>query len=159
MKESKRSISSFRVCLMKNSNEQFLTLFVQAKASICMTRNVFKPQVMSSTDPSSFVKVLSHKSRRYWETGCDFPGSPSGASRSTFSAISHLMAHTFISLAVQWRTVRPLSSRWLGSAPDCSSKWISELGALLRTANIRGVLTEYTAGYRSTSAPAWNRDN
>ena len=105
---------------------------------------------MSSLDPYPLVNSLSQRPRMHCNTGSD----STNVSMSTFSAMSHLVAHTFGSPIAQCRTVRPRSSQRWGSAPDCSSNWINQFGALLSRANIRGVIP--VDGHLLISAPAWS---
>ena len=133
---------------------KFIEIFAPAKASVCMARKYSKQRLNST---SSLVKVLWQSSNRQWNAALGTRRTPpdNWASRSTFSAISHLMAHTFCSLTAQWRTVRlATSARW-GSAPDCSSDWINAFGDLESKASINGVIL-LSKGDRSTSAPTWN---
>ena len=133
---------------------KFIEIFAPAKASVCKASKYSKQRLNST---SSLVKALWQSSNRLWNAALGTLWIPLGVctSRYTFSAISHLMAQTFRSLAAQWRTVRPATSTRWGSAPDCSSDWINEFGDLEPKANISGVIL-LSKGDRSTSAPTWN---
>ena len=144
--------SSWGQSLMKGASALHAS-FAPADTTVCMRRRYFK-RWLKSISPCPIV--FWHWSRKNWKIDFWSLGFPHSVPKLTFSAISHPKADIFSTLAAVWRAVIPPVSLTWGSAPDCSSNWISEFGAPLARAIIRGVVLLEVASWL-TSAPAWNQ--